>query len=293
MRKKQSCSEEKENGRTKQNSSEDKEMDGRNKKFIAELQKKPRLRRESGLYIIDGPKMAGEIEPQEAEEIFVTKAFLASEASSACSALLKERPYSVIQDSEMKQISDTVSPQGILVIARQRRQYGIREMLAGASEPLILMLETMQDPGNLGTVLRTAEAAGVSGIIMNRETVDIYSPKVVRSTMGALLRVPFTVAEDLTSAAERLSSGEFTSGRPVRLLAAHLEGAVDYASEDYTGSTCIMIGNESRGLSRELTARADERILIPMCGGTESLNAAVAAAVISFEAARQRRLVKK
>lgn len=270
-----------------------KQVDGRNRKFILELQKKPRLRRESGLYIIDGPKMAGEIDPRDAEEIYVTRTFLTSENSAACTALLKERPYSVIQDSEMKQISDTVSPQGILVVARQRRQYGIREMLSGTERPLILMLETMQDPGNLGTVVRTAEAAGVTGIIMNRETVDIYSPKVVRSTMGALLRVPFIVVGDLTLAADRLAAGEYTSGRPVRLFAAHLDGAEDYAAVDYSGSCCIMIGNESRGLSRELTSRADQKILIPMCGSTESLNAAVAAAVISFEAARQRRLVRK
>ncbi len=153
-----------------------------------------------------------------------------------------------------------------------------------------LMLETIQDPGNLGTILRAAEAAGVTGVIMNRETVDVYSPKVVRSTMGAVLRVPFLTVEDLGKCVEGLRAGAFTGGEPVRVLAAHLKGAVDYTAEDYCRPCAVMIGNESRGLSDELADLSDSRILIPMCGSVESLNAAMAATVIAFEAARQRRI---
>lgn len=265
-------------------------MEGRIKKFILELQKKPRLRKESGLYVIDGPKMAGELDPQDVDSVYVTKEFLSSPKHAECEKLLRQLPYTIVQESEMKQMSDTVTPQGILVTARQKKIRGIRTILEHAGEPLLLILETIQDPGNLGTILRTAEAAGITGVIMNRETVDVYSPKVVRSTMGALLRVPFLCVEDLEKTAENLAQGEYTDGKKVSLYAAHLDGAVDYASVDYRKASAVMIGNEAHGLSEGLADRADSRILIPMCGRTESLNAAVAASVIGFEAARQRRM---
>ena len=102
-------------------------MDGRNKKFILELQKKPKLRRESGLYTIDGPKMAGEIDTADVEEIYITKEFIGSRHFHECEELIKQKPYNVISDSEMKQISDTVSPQGILVVARQKKYKGLAE----------------------------------------------------------------------------------------------------------------------------------------------------------------------
>ncbi len=264
-------------------------MEGRNRKFILELQKKARTRRESGLFVIDGPKMAGEVPAEEAEDVYVTKEFLNSPHASDCARLLREKGYLTVTDAEMKQMSDTVTPQGILVVAKQRRIRGIKALI-GDKEPLLLILETIQDPGNLGTILRAAEAAGVTGVIMNRETVDVYSPKVVRSTMGAVLRVPFLTVEDLGKCVEGLRAGAFTGGEPVRVLAAHLKGAVDYTAEDYCRPCAVMIGNESRGLSDELADLSDSRILIPMCGSVESLNAAMAATVIAFEAARQRRI---
>ena len=107
--------------------------------------------------------------------------------------------------------------------------------------------------------------------------------------MGAVLRLPYIAVADLKRAVISLKNGDFTGGENVRLYAAHLDGARDYAEVDYTAPSAVMIGNESRGLSDEITELSDERILIPMCGHTESLNAAIAASVISFEASRQRR----
>ena len=247
-------------------------MDGRKRKFILELQKKSRLRRESGLYVIDGPKMAKEVPSEIVEEICVTKEFMSSVHMAECSQLLKEAGFTVISESEMHQISDTVSPQGILSVARQNRIRGLKELLSSGGTPLLLILETIQDPGNLGTILRASEAAGVTGVIMDRETVDVYSPKVVRSTMGAILRVPFLCVEDLVKAAVTLKEGSIPGQPPVTLYAAHLLGAADYL--------CKFKG---------IRFLDDCRILIPMCGHVESLNAAMASAVISFEAARQRR----
>ena len=147
----------------------------------------------------------------------------------------------------------------------------------------MIVLDNLQDPGNMGTVFRTAEAAGATGILMSSDCVDIYNPKVVRSTMGALFRVPFCRVEDLPESVEDLKKAG------IRVYAAHLEGKNPYDREDYRGGTAFLIGNEGNGLREEVASCADCRIRIPMEGKAESLNAAVAAAVLMFEAGRQRR----
>ena len=150
-------------------------MDGRNKKFILDLQKKPAVRRSSGLYTVDGPKMAGELDFADVENVYVTKSFLASGHAADCAELLKNVSYELIQDSEMKQISDTVSPQGILVVAKQRKTRGIRAITEGVKAPLILILETIQDPGNLGTIkddIDNKRCFFVRGDIRDRELAD-------------------------------------------------------------------------------------------------------------------------
>ena len=273
--------------------------DGRQKKFIKELLSKAKTRREQGLYVVDGPKMCSELSPCDVEKIYVTDDFFASNQADMCRGILSECGYEQVSGSEMKQMSDTVTPQGILVVARQRRIKGLSGLMERVNKkeaPLLLLLDTMQDPGNLGTVLRASEAAGVDGIIMNRECVDIYSPKVVRSTMGAVLRVPFLVVDDLTRAMDRLRDRsfmeEFSVATP-EFYAACLDAEGYHTDFDYRKGSCFMIGNEAHGLSPELIEKADHRIKIPMHGNVESLNAAMAATVLVFEADRQRRVVKQ
>lgn len=156
---------------------------------------------------------------------------------------------------------------------------------AGKSRPpaQLVILETLQDPGNLGTILRAGEGAGITGVIMDRTTADIYNPKVIRSTMGSIYRVPFVYVDDLKGALKA------AKGAGVRLYAAHLEGRRSYDEEDYRQSAGFLIGNEANGLSRETADMADCYVRIPMLGKVESLNAAVAASILMFEAARQRR----
>ena len=264
-------------------------MEQRKKKLLKELLTKPRIRRDTGLYVVDGLRMCREIPLSEAEEVFVTEDFLKSPHASSCEELLREKGFTVVTPSEMKQVSDTVSPQGILLMARIPQTRGLSGLLSELSgkKPLLFLLEDIQDPGNLGTMIRTAEAAGVDAVIMSRGTVDIYSPKVVRATMGSLFRVRHLVLDDLAEAALRLRNTAF-SGQKMKVYAAHLRGAVPYTDADYTGPSAVAVGNEARGLSDSLADAADARILIPMKGGAESLNAAMAASVIAFEAARQR-----
>ena len=162
----------------------------------------------------------------------------------------------------------------------KKQEASLEEMLADES-PCLFLLENLQDPGNMGTILRTSEGSGVSGIIMNRESVDPYNPKVIRSTMGAIFRMPFIIVDDFEPVLEQLKKAG------IRTFAAHLDGEPFYR-QDYRGGCAFFIGNEGNGLSEKLAARADRKIKIPMKGQVESLNAAVAATVLMYETLRQR-----
>ena len=156
-------------------------------------------------------------------------------------------------------------------------------MVVHLKTPLMLVLENLQDPGNLGTMMRTAEGAGVTGVLLSRGCVDIYNPKTIRSTMGSIYRVPFLYTDDLLADMDKLHE------KGIRTYAAHLKGKGYYDEESYQGPTAFLIGNEGNGLSDELSDKAKQYIKIPMEGQLESLNAAVAAAILMYEASRQRR----
>ncbi len=143
-------------------------------------------------------------------------------------------------------------------------------------------MEDIQDPGNLGTIFRTGEGAGITGVIMSKGTVDIYNPKVVRATMGAIYRVPFVYLEDLEKVIRQIQIDG-------AVYAAYLDGAIDYDAIDYEGNIGILIGNEGNGLKKETVRLADACIRIPMEGKVESLNAGPAAAILMYEVYRQRR----
>ena len=182
----------------------------------------------------------------------------------------------------MEAMTDTKTPQGVISVVSQPT-YSIEEvcMQKEDSEPLILALENLQDPGNLGTIVRTAEGAGVTGIVMSRETVDIYNPKVVRATMGSIFRVPFCYVENLTDWITLMNI------RGAGTYSAHLQGTSFY-DFDYQKPTIFCIGNEGNGLTDALSQTTKYKIKIPMMGKVESLNAATAATVLMYEAMRQR-----
>ena len=189
----------------------------------------------------------------------------------------------------MAKAADTISPQGILAVARQP-QYILQDLLGERSSredgraPLLLILEDIQDPGNLGTMFRTAEAAGVTGILMSRGTVDVFNPKTVRSTMSSVFRMPFVVTEDFHGALRGLQE------KGIRIYAACLQESRSYDRETYLGPCGFLIGNEGNGLTEETIRLADARIHIPMEGSIESLNAAMSAGILMYEALRQRHL---
>ena len=189
--------------------------------------------------------------------------------------------YEIVADHVFKSVSDTQTPQGIMAVVAMP-EYDLEQLLAGEKTHL-LILESIQDPGNLGTMVRTGEGAGVTGVIMNKTTVDLFNPKTIRSTMGSIYRVPVFVAENLAETMKELQT------KGISLYAAHLKGEHDYTQENYTSACGFLIGNEGNGLSDEIANLADTYIKIPMEGQVESLNAAISASLLMYEANRQRR----
>lgn len=251
-------------------------------KQAAALGKRARSRRESGLFLVEGPKMFEELPKDRVEQVFVTERFLEDPDHQRMVEQVDGKKVVLVTGEVLKSISDTQTPQGVAAVARQYR-YSLEDIRDGGAKPLVMFLETIQDPGNLGTILRAGEAAGVTGVIMDRESADIYNPKVIRSTMGSVYRVPFLYVDELGG-----TVWEF-KGDGLRLYAAHLDGKHAYDREDYRGACGFLVGNEAKGLRRETADLADAWVRIPMKGNVESLNAAVASALLMFEAARQRR----
>ena len=249
-------------------------------KELVQLQKKSKVRNEQGVFLVEGVKMYQEIPQEQLVKVYVSETF-ADKQKEEINRLKDRRKLEYLSDHVFQYVSDTKTPQGILCVVR-KSTYCLEDILE-AEDAHLLVLDNLQDPGNLGTILRTAEGAGVTGIIISKESVDIYNPKVIRSTMGSIYRVPFVYVEDLKEAIAKVKAhGIFT-------YAAHLDGKNSYDKEDYTKKTAFLIGNEGNGLRKEIADLADTWIRIPMQGQVESLNAAIATSVLMFETARQRR----
>lgn len=240
-------------------------------KQLVQYKKKKKERDKAGLYLVEGKRMYEEIPPEDLLKTYVSESFYKKEKIAG----------TVLSDEVFHYVSDTKTPQGILCLVKQKK-HKKEEVLKGEKK-LLLLLENIQDPGNLGTIIRSAEAAGVSGVVISKESADIYNPKVIRSTMGSIFRVPFYYEEDMLALVRELKKEQ------VKTFAAHLEGSKNHEQGNYLGSCGFLIGNEGNGLSANLTKEADELIKIPMAGAVESLNAAISATLLIFEAARQRR----
>lgn len=256
-------------------------------KELVRLMKKSRARDEAGVFLVEGPRMAGELMEDtawspEIEKIYLSESY-AGKHKNELPVIESRAGMEILSDAVFAHVSDTKTPQGILAVVK-RKAYRMNDILGGnPSAAHILVLDNLQDPGNLGTIFRTAEAAGVTGIILSRDCVDIYNPKVIRSTMGAVFRVPFLYVDDLQGTIGELKREE------IKVYAAHLKGRKAYDQEDYSAGCAFLIGNEGKGLRDEIAECADHYVIIPMQGRAESLNAAVAAAVLMFEVSRQRR----
>ena len=246
-------------------------------KNLSALIKKGKARNEKGLFVVEGIKMFEEAPPSRIKDIYVSESFFNNYADKGRITSLN---YEILKDEVFNYVSDTKTPQGVMCLVDQYN-YTFEEIV-NVENPLLVLADDIKDPGNLGTIIRTAEGAGVNGIIISRQSVDIYNPKTVRSTMGSLYRMPFLYVPDLKEVLQELKK------KNICCYAAHLKGSHNYYEEDYRKPAAFLIGNEGNGLSDSLAEEADTYIKIPMSGQLESLNASVAAAILMYEVKRQR-----
>jgi len=246
-------------------------------KYVRKLQNQKSLRHDDSRFVMEGVRLVEEVVRASIVPnlVFYTESLAEDSRGKALLTTLRalNAPCYAVSESVMKDCSDTVTPQGILVILP------FPEL--PPPEPLTfgLVVDRMRDPGNLGTLLRTALAAGVEQVLLAPGTVDFSNPKVVRSAMGAHLRLPMVDA-DWDAIAEAVA------GCDVWLAAAG--GRRRHTDVDWTRRTALVIGSEAHGAGDRARALADDRVSIPISPAVESLNAAVAAAVILFEVVRQR-----
>lgn len=249
-------------------------------KNIKKLMKSSKERNAQGVFVVEGLRMLREVPAEDLVTVYATEEFVLKNED-----IFAKITYELIQDKVLKEISDTKTPQGAMAIVRQPH-YDLERMLsenhnAPNGKPCLVVLENLQDPGNLGTILRTAEGAGVTGVLISRDSVDVFNPKVIRSTMGAIYRIPFLYFDDISSIMSLLGT------RKICTYAACLEGT-DFYREELLEGVAFLIGNEGNGLSENALHLAECKIRIPMCGQVESLNAAIATTVLTYETMRQR-----
>lgn len=245
--------------------------------------KHKKYREEKGLFFIEGIRFVEEavLDNAEIERVLISESFYNLKDKRELLNKIEQKKLDtiIVSDKLFNEISDTQSPQGILAVLRIKYA-DIEEILC--DDNFLVILDSIQDPGNLGTILRTADAAGATGVIMSHGCVDLYNPKVLRSTMGSIFHIPVCLSSNLTDVINRLKSEK------VMVCAAHLQGNINYFDLNMKSNIAIVIGNEANGINDEISDVADTLIKIPMPGRSESLNASVAASILIYEVVSQR-----
>ena len=251
-------------------------------KQVVQWQTKARERKKDNVFLAEGIKMYEEAPEAWIKEVYITEdTLLKLQGQEFLDAKLQRTGYEVVSNDVFERMSDTQTPQGILIVLR-RPQYSM-DVLLNVQKPMFVILEDLQDPGNLGTIIRTGEGAGVTAVLMSKNTVDIFNPKTIRATMGSVYRVPFLYVDSMEDTIKNLHK------IGVKTYAAHLKGKDYYDSFSFREGTAFLIGNEGNGLRKETADLATAYLKIPMEGRVESLNAAIATCLLMYEAYRQRR----
>ncbi len=239
------------------------------------LNKSRSERVEQGLFLAEGEHMALEaIQSGSACTLIVSEKGKDKFSSLLSTAML---PVCILADHVFAALCDAKTPQGILAVCKYLETSPLSS-LGGK----IICLNGVQDPGNVGTILRTMDAAGFTGLLIDEKTSDPFAPKALRASMGSVFRIPVCRTNDLCAALDTLSAHQY------EILAGDLMGQPFFAERDRKENSCIIIGNEGAGISPEIKEKATLRLKIPMVGGAESLNAAVAAAVMMYDDLRFR-----
>lgn len=201
------------------------------------------------------------------------------ERSSNLIASLQHSKLYIISENQFNCLSDTITPQGIMAVIRMK-SFQLKDYAIGNF--FMVALDRIRDPGNLGTIIRTADAAGVNAVIAGKGCVDVYNPKVIRSTMGSIFHLPLILSNDIIETLTELKN------KGGKIVSTHLRAKKFYFELDMTGPTVLVMGKEDEGVSDEVNSIADETVKIPMLGLAESLNVSIANGIILFEAVKQR-----
>ncbi len=232
-------------------------------------------RDKNGVFIAEGLRFVAEIP----EDVFVEE-YIVSENFEDENILKDKAKIYRLSENLFKQISDTNSPQGVMAVCRKLK-YDTSDVLKDKNG-LYIITEEINDPGNLGTIIRTADACGAAAVFLSKGSVDLYNSKVLRATMGSLFHLPVitdVVIEDVVAEMKK---------NDINVFAAHLKGAKYPQQMDFEKGTAFIFGNEARGLKDETAALAAEYVKIPMTGNAESLNLSIAAGMLMYETVRQR-----
>ena len=235
-------------------------------KHVVALQQKSSLRREEGLFVVEGQR---EIEHCIACGYEVVELFKRDEN---------------VTPQVYEKMAYRGSTEGIIAVAKCKdHSLSILSPLTSHHSPLIIVLERVEKPGNLGAILRTAEAAGVDAVIVCDPLTDLYNPNLIRASIGGVFNVPTAVCTSEECIA-------FLKTNHIKILTAQLQDSYEYYDYDMTQATAIVMGTESTGLTQQWREAADAHIRIPMLGRLDSLNVSVSAAILMYEAVRQRRV---
>ena len=225
-------------------------------------------RKETGCFLVEGRKMVEEA----LRSHFPVEAVLADEGRLAELTLSESIPVYALPEHVLAAVCDTKTPQGVAAVVRMTGSDSLGSRLVA--------LDGVQDPGNVGTIIRTADAAGLDGVLLSAQCADAFSPKVLRATMGSVFRMGIRVTEDLPGELTRLKQEGFS------VLSSQLDGTPFYEREPVGERFCLVIGSEGNGVTPEVQQLATHRVKLPMRGGAESLNAAVAAGIMMYELMR-------
>ena len=247
-------------------------------KFVKQIKglQQRKNREKEGLFLVEGIRFVAEI-PQNYPILFyaVSHQF---QNKNDISVYQKRSQVFVFADHIFSAMTDTEHSQGILAVCQKKENTEFHFNSNG----FYLLIEEMQDPGNLGTIIRTADACHVDAVFLSKGCVDLYNPKVLRSTLGSLFHVPIFRNVDFISCISKMKQQD------IFVFAAHLKAKEYYYTADFKKGCAFLIGNEGKGISDETAQKCSQLIKIPMLGQAESLNASVAAAVLLYEAVKQR-----
>ena len=249
------------------------------------LARRVRDSREEGLIFVEGTRLIRECLSSnlKLQAAFVLRDETGRQADLVLELKARKCPVYETSPSAFTSIADTVTSQGIIVIGSMP-SWAIEDAFDTDSGEnlLVVVMDQVQDPGNAGTIIRTAEAAGATGVIATVGTVNPFAPKALRASMGSAFRLPVVHGSRLDDVVAVAHS------REALLVATDSEGDLSYTEHDWTAPSVLFVGNEGEGLTRELCGQADAKVRIPIAQTVESLNVATATAVILFEARRQR-----